>query len=237
MVRRFRSLLIRVLALWHGLDLKQVGALCGIDPKQVSKILGRLSIEDELFATLLAAVTRRPAQVQIVGRCLESLASLAAEDDLSAEEHEEVERGLREGERLLRQAFVEGARLSRQLPPFDAYPRPEHLEAARWHADQLWTLLQDMTEEQRLAVVHHCREAQTWWLMERVCAAAVEAASRNLDQAASLARLAVAIAERVQGPEGWCRRVLGYATAHPPNVLRVAGELKEARAGIEPATC
>ncbi len=235
MVRRFRSLLIRVLALWHGLDLKQVGARCGIDPKQVSKILGRLSIEDELFATLLAAVTRRPAQVQIVGRCLESLASLAAEDDLSAEEHEEVERGLREGERLLRQAFVEGARLSRQLPPFDAYPRPEHLEAARWHADQLWTLLQDMTEEQRLAVVHHCREAQTWWLMERVCAESSAAASRDLDLAASLARLAVEIAERVQGPAGWCRRVRGYAMAHPPNVLRVAGNLLESRAGIEPA--
>ena len=235
MVRSFRSLVIWFLAFWNGLDLKQLGARLGLSGKRVSEILAGGEIADRHFAPLLTAAARRPAEVQVVHRCLADLASLREAGDLSDAEQEEVERGLREASHLLRRAFVEGARLSRNLPPFDDYPQPGQLEAARWHADQLWAVLEEMTEEQRLAVVRHCREGRTWWLMERVCAAAVEAASRNLDQAASLARLAVAIAERVQGPEGWCRRVLGYATAHPPNVLRVAGKLQEARAGIEPA--
>lgn len=235
MRRSFRSLIIWFLALWRGLNLKQVGARVGIDQKQVSKILKRREIDDEDFEPLLAAVARRPAEAQIVAGCLEDLEDLESAADLSDEELEEAERGVQEGRRLLRSVFTRAARLSRDLPPFDDYPQPEHLEAARWHAGLLWSLLAEMTEEQRLAVVRLCRECQTWWLMERVAKESVDEASRDLERAASLAWLAKEIADWVQGPEGWCRRVRGFAAAHGPNVLRVRGELKAARAGLEEA--
>ena len=235
MARSFRSLVIWFLTLWNNLNLKQVGARLGLTQKQVSEILGRTEIPDEHYEPLLAAASRRPAEEQIVARCLEDLEALKAAGDLSDEELAEVERGIREGERLLRRLFAEAARHSRSLPPLDEYPQPEHLEAARWHAEILWSLMKDMSEGQLLAVVRLCRECQTWWLMERVCNESEAQASRDLDRAACLARLAVEIAERAQGPEGWCRRIRGFAAAHPPNVLRVVGEHQAARIGLEPA--
>jgi tetratricopeptide (TPR) repeat protein len=60
-------------------------------------------------------------------------------------------------------------------------------------------------------------------------------ASRDLGRAASLARLAREIAQRVRGPEGWPKRILGFAEAHAANVQRVAGELKPAAAAFEEA--
>lgn len=235
MIRSLRSVVIWFLALWRGLNLKQIGARAGIHQKQVSKILKRREIADEDYEPLLAAVARRPAEAQVVAGCLEDLEDLESAADLSDEELEETERGVQEGRRLLRSIFTRAARLSRNLPPFDEYPKPEHLEAARWHAGLLWSLLEEMTEDQRLAVVRLCRECQTWWLMERVCDESETQASRNLERAASLARLAQEIADRVRGPEGWCSSNRGYAAAHGPNVLRVAGELKSARVGLEEA--
>jgi tetratricopeptide (TPR) repeat protein len=60
-------------------------------------------------------------------------------------------------------------------------------------------------------------------------------ASRDVERAASLARLAQEIAEGVRGPEGWRHRVQGFATAHAANALRVRGELREAELLLEKA--
>ncbi|HYU31086.1 MAG TPA: hypothetical protein VEW48_02905 [Thermoanaerobaculia bacterium] len=235
MAHALRSLVIWFLALWNNLNLKQVGARTGIDQKEVSRILGREEIKDEDYEALLSAVTRRPAEVEIVTGCLEDLEDLDEAGDLTAEEQVEVERGIREEKRLLRSVFIEAARRSRALPALDVYPRPEEVEAARWHAEVLWSLMKDMTEDQQLAVVWAVRACRSWALMERVCEESVNQASGNLERAAFLARLAREIAERVQGPEGWCRCVVGYAAAHAPNVLRVAGELEAARVELEAA--
>jgi tetratricopeptide (TPR) repeat protein len=60
-------------------------------------------------------------------------------------------------------------------------------------------------------------------------------ASRDIDRAGFLARLAKEIAERVSGPEGWRQRVRALAVAHIANVLRVAGKLKAAATLFEEA--
>ncbi len=235
MARRLRSLIVWFLARWHDLKQKQIAAASRIGEKRVSRLLRRGEIEDEDYEALLGAVARRPAEVEILAGCLEDLEDLKDSADLTAEEQVEIERGIREEKRLLRSIFIEAARRSRALPALDVYPRPEEVEAARWHAEVLWSLMKDMNEGQQLAVVRVVRACWSWALMERVCAESENQASGDIERAAFLARLAREIAERVQGPESWCRCVVGYAAAHAPNVLRVAGELEPARADLEAA--
>jgi hypothetical protein len=118
-----------------------------------------------------------------------------------------------------------------RLPPAASIPKAED----RRHAEALWAQLKDLPADQQLAVVRAGRDFQSWALAERCCDESVRQASRQLEQAASLARLAQEIADRVPGPEGWQNRIRGYAAAHGPNITRVAGDLVAARAGFEEA--
>jgi tetratricopeptide (TPR) repeat protein len=103
-------------------------------------------------------------------------------------------------------------------------PRAEDRELAR----EPWTLLRDLPEGQAQSVVRAAPEFQSWALAELVCEESVLAASKDVERALDLADLAVEVAERVKGPEGFTRRLRGHALAHHANVLRVAGRLPEA---------
>ncbi|HBL30281.1 MAG TPA: hypothetical protein DD490_25895, partial [Acidobacteria bacterium] len=118
-----------------------------------------------------------------------------------------------------------------RLPPGSAAPKPEDRDGAA----ELWARLAPLPEDQQVAVVRVGREYQHWVLAEKCCAESEVLASQQLAQAASLARLAREIAERVPGPECWRVYVEGYAAAHLPNVHRVEGELVIAREGLEEA--
>ncbi|HEY0515403.1 MAG TPA: hypothetical protein VGH73_26145 [Thermoanaerobaculia bacterium] len=236
MARSLRSLIVSFLALAKGLSQKEVGAGARLPQKKVSYYLTKADLgDDALFARLLQGVRARRSEVRAVTACLESLAALEQEGDLSPEERDEVEAGVLEGSRLLRGFFAEAVRRSRKLPPLDCYPRPADLEASRWRAGVLWKLLEPLSEEQRLATVRETGDFQSWALVERVCEESVVQASRKVERAASLARLAQEIAAQVQGPEGWRHRVQGFAAAHAANALRVAGELRQADRVLERA--
>jgi tetratricopeptide (TPR) repeat protein/transcriptional regulator with XRE-family HTH domain len=235
MVRGFRALMIWFLSLWHGVSQKQLASRSGIPDKRVSYLLGRLEIEDEEYEKLMAATYCKPADAQIVTGCIDGLKSVAANKVLTDEELEQVERGVREGARLLRDLLAGLALGSRWVPVFDGYPHPADVEPARFHAWRLWEVLETMSEADQLDAVRLNEDHHSWALMERVCEASVEQASRDVQRAASLARVAQEIADRVQGPEIWQNAVRGYAAAHGSNALRVAGELKAARAGLEEA--
>lgn len=118
-----------------------------------------------------------------------------------------------------------------RLPGLHAYPKAED----RRRAAELWADLAKLPPEVQLSVVDVATEYQSWAVAERACQESVELASRNLEHAAFLARLAGEIAARYRGPAGFCRRLLGYVAAHGPNVLRVAGDLDAAEAGLEEA--
>ncbi|HEX4495794.1 MAG TPA: hypothetical protein VIE43_09015, partial [Thermoanaerobaculia bacterium] len=111
-----------------------------------------------------------------------------------------------------------------RLPLPAVQPAPQD----RLHAVELWSRLKDLSESQAFAVIRIAREFQSWALVERLCEESVVQASRDVERAASLARLARAIAKCAPGPEGWRQRVQAFAAAHAANVLRVAGELKDA---------
>jgi len=118
-----------------------------------------------------------------------------------------------------------------RLPLPGSAPKAED----RQRAGELWTLLEGLPEDQQLAVIKVGREFQSWALAERVCEESVVQASRDIDYSASLARFAWEIAERIPGPQGWRRRIQGFAQAHAANIQRVTGELKAAAMTFEEA--
>ncbi|HEY0554528.1 MAG TPA: helix-turn-helix transcriptional regulator [Thermoanaerobaculia bacterium] len=111
-----------------------------------------------------------------------------------------------------------------RLPP----PAGQPVSEDRLQAAELWFRLKDLGESQALAVIRIAREFQSWALVERLCDESVVQASRDVERAGFLARLAREVAERIPGSEGWRRRVCSFAVAHIANVLRVAGKLKAA---------
>lgn len=236
MARGIRALKIWFLSIWHRVSQKQLGLRAGFeDEKKVSYLLGRPDIKDEEYEKLLAATRSTPAEVEIVTACVDGLKSAVANQVLTEGELEQVERGIREGARDLRHLLTGLAVGTRWVPALDVYPRPADLAPARFHAARLWETLETMTEAEQLAVVRLNEDHHSWALVEVVCDESEAQASRDIERAASLARVAQAIADRVQGPEGWQIAVWGYAAAFAPNVSRVAGELKVARAGLEEA--
>ena len=235
MPRSHRPLTLAILAFWKNLSQKEIGAEAGIPQKQVSYYLKKEELDDSIYARLLQGVRARPAEVDVVTACLETLEALSQDQEMTPEERDEVRAGILEGTRVLEKAFSEAVRRSRALPPVDGYPRPADLEASRWQAREQWSRLEPLSEGQRLAVARVASEFQTWALVERVCEESIVQASRNVERSASLARLAQEIAKRVQGPEEWRNRVQGFAVAHVANALRVQGEPKVAEVILERA--
>jgi tetratricopeptide (TPR) repeat protein/DNA-binding XRE family transcriptional regulator len=116
-------------------------------------------------------------------------------------------------------------------------PLPEVLPSAKdlHQAAEQFAELKRLSPRSRLVVVKLSPEYQSWALVERCCDAAVEESSRDLKQSAAWARLALAIAKWVRGPEGWQRRLRGYALAHWANLLKVRGDLPIADRRLEEA--
>lgn len=183
---------------------------------------------------ILEAMRCRPVVVLILSACLETLEALVRAADLTEDELLAIERTAQNAARRTREDLIEIARLSRRRVPV-GYPGPLDLAPLRRRAEELWARLKDRPMTFWPEAVTALREYQSWSFCEKVCELSVREASRSLKRAAALARLAVKVAEMVQGPAWWCDRVRGYALAHQANVLRVAGHLKEADALLEKA--
>ncbi len=230
-----RSMIVEVLALWRDVSQKEIGAGAGIPAKQVSSQLKKPHLEDGIYRRLLAAVRGRRSHVAVVTACIEALDSLEEVGELTPEERDEIEEGVERAARLVRDVLVQAAWRSRRVPPDDRYPEPSDVEASRWHATTLYSLLQSIPPDHRISVVRVAREFQIWSLAELCCEESVAQVSRDLQRAGHLARLAQEIADRVRGPESWRNRLRGWVAGHPANVARVSGELKDARAALEAA--
>ncbi len=235
MPRNLRSLLLSILAFWHGRSQKEIGAASGIPQKRISQLLRGAKIEEGVFDQLLPAVSDEPAEVAIVTSCLDALTALHEDRELTAAERAEVELGVLELASVGRKILTEAVRRSRAAPAMDRYPQPADIEPARWHAALLFQVLQGLPEDEQWALVQAAREYQSWALVERLCEESEIQASRDLERAAFLARLAREAARRIPGPKAWVRCVKAFAAAHVANVLRVAGKLKASAALFQKA--
>jgi tetratricopeptide (TPR) repeat protein len=112
------------------------------------------------------------------------------------------------------------------LPAAESPPSP----GDRADAEVRFAELRRLSRRARLAVVRLNEDYQGWALAQRCCEESEAEASRDLAGAAGWARLALAVAWRVRGPQGWRSRVRAYAMAHWMNILRVRGKLEAAEA-------
>lgn len=231
---RFRPLLVRMLAVWYDVTWKELCAALDIGQSKLSQHLKRGEVKDDLFEAILEAMKCRPVVALILRGCIETLEALTRIVGLSEDELMAIERAAQGSARRTREGFLDIAQLSRRIVPA-GYPGALDLKPLRRRADELWARLKDRTVAFWSVAVEAGEEFQSWSFCEKVCELSVREASRDLRRATALARLAVKIAERVQGPEWWQSRVRGYALAHRANILRVAGHLKSAEALLEQA--
>ena len=127
------------------------------------------------------------------------------------------------GERLFQRLLA--------LPLPGKEPSPDDRAKA---AEQMAILL-ELDEPTRSLLVKVNEDFQTWALAERAVQASAEAASRDLYETRAWARLAVEIAKRVRGTDGWRNRVQGFALAHQARVLKAAGDGDAAAEALEEA--
>jgi tetratricopeptide (TPR) repeat protein len=234
----FFQLILWFLAAWRGLAHKEVAARSGRTLGQITQLLSRdrkRPLDEADYQQLLAAMRARTAHGAVTAAWLESLEALDLDNGLTPEERDIVELWLLGDTQVRRQAVYELVLRSGQTPPLDEYPKPEHVAPARWRASLQLAILRGLAEPERLAVVRSIRKFQTWALAEAVADESTRNASKNIKTADAWARLAVEVAELVQGPESWQKRVRGYVAACGPNVRRVEGKLEEAEAGLAAA--
>lgn len=115
------------------------------------------------------------------------------------------------------------------------HPARQPSEEDRVRAKTQLPLFQGYTPAQRAAVLRLDEEHQPWALCLEAGEAAAAAASRDMEGADKLARIARELAERVEGPLGWPEAIRCRALAYEANMQRVAGRLKEARQTFEEA--
>ncbi len=231
MGRRFhlRQLLVSVLADVYDVSHKVLAARLGLSAGGFSKqIRSRMhDLKEESAERLLAAIPASPAAVPIVMGCLESLEAVEREDGLAAAASLEIESGVLESSRTIRDALVNYLRRLHSIPGA-GYPLPADLDAHRFRAGKQIERLRKVPAAIRSEVVESCPEFHNWALCEKACEESIRQAARNVEEALSWAQLAQEIAGLVEGPQGWRDRLLAYAAAHVANALRVAGELKAA---------
>ena len=223
---RREHIMARLLRAVSGTSQEQFGKEAGIHPSLVAQFeLGTVVPSRDHLERMAEAVALTVSSTE---EALRFLDSLRRSRKRRGSDVETLLATIAEGVR----AEVDAAHrrlLTLSLP--EALPLVED----RRRASELLGRLEGLPPEARLAVVQVAEEYQSWALCERACEASVREASRNVERAAAWAHFAREVAARVQGPEGWCRRVRGYAAAHVANVLRVSGNLELAETTLEEA--
>jgi len=221
---RRKNVQARLLRALSGKTQEQTAEETGVTPALIAQIeLGKNEPGDETLAGIAATAELMVADADEILRHAETLQRSRRWQGPGAEAvlHELAER--------LRSHLSRTWRRLSSLDSAEPLPTPED---RRW-ARELRERLESLFAESRPAAGQDAEELQRWLLCEAVCEQSVREASRDLDSAAALARLAREMAERARGPEG--ARLQGYAAAHEANALRVVGELQAAEAVLQEA--
>ncbi|MEP7009076.1 MAG: helix-turn-helix transcriptional regulator [Acidobacteriota bacterium] len=110
--------------------------------------------------------------------------------------------------------------------------RLRHAEEERAEAAALWRRLAGKSTAERRFVVENGPEVWSWALVERLSHESEDKASDSAQESVLLAELALWVAERVPGSEGWRARVEGYAWAYLSSACRVANDFERSRKAL-----
>lgn len=113
--------------------------------------------------------------------------------------------------------------------------RRRHAEEERAEAAALWRRLAGKSATERRFVVENGPEVWSWALVEHLSHESGSEASDSAQEAIKLAELALWVAERVPGGEGWQARVQGYAWAYLSSACRVANDFERSRKALAKA--
>lgn len=90
-------------------------------------------------------------------------------------------------------------------------------------APAAWAVLAECPDDTRQGLVQRGAQFQTAGFCELLCEESRKAAADSAERARRLAELAVEVAGRVSGSDGWRSRMQGYAGVHLANAMRVDG--------------
>jgi transcriptional regulator with XRE-family HTH domain len=107
--------------------------------------------------------------------------------------------------------------------------RRERRAVERELARGSWERAQGLSFDDVALLARASREYQSWALVELICDESLRVEPGTAERARDLAGLAVEIAGRVRGSEGWCRCVRGFALAHLAKARHAAGDPGAAR--------
>lgn len=139
----------------------------------------------------------------------------------------------------LKQSILEAALLtiSSYLLELETWEEPAPPpEEARREAAETWEALERFSLRERREMIEPSLDAsRSWALAERICESSAEAAKHRADEALELADLALWIAGRVEGEDGWRSQVQGYAWAFVANARRAAQDPEGAQEAFKTA--
>jgi len=220
------NLKARLLRAVSGKSQEQLGEEIVVQPGLIGQIeQGKVFARQDYLERLAANEGITLADVEEILCRYETLRTSRSRRGLSAEDLlEALAENLRSNSRDCYERLL-------TLPLLETGPQARD----RLRAAELFERLAGLSPEERLGVVHLEEDFQTWALCERICDASEREASRDVELAEPWAQLAWEIAQRVRGPEGFPRRLQGYAGGHGANLLRVRGQLKLAETSFASA--
>lgn len=124
------------------------------------------------------------------------------------------------------------AELSREV---EKDPFAEAPEEARAEAEELWGRLRPHSNQDRRLLVGEGREYGSWALVERLCHECGETVPNDPIQAQEMAELALLVAARTPGNDGWRSRLQGYAWAFLGDARRSSGDTPGAEEAFQRA--
>ena len=217
------SLTLTLLRSARGWTQKDLAKATGIPSSVLSDYeKGRRSLPPAKLEKLAAALGIEPEATEMSVFC----AGFFQPDEGTGEVGSPMELD-KEERRLVRRASAlaakyAGEKIQSEIPRL---LQARKIRQARKEAEELWERLKPYSPRERRVLVEGAQEFRNWALCERLCAESERAAAADAGRALDLADLALRVAIRVPGDEGWRSLVQGYAWAFIGNARRVANDL------------
>jgi tetratricopeptide (TPR) repeat protein len=219
----YRISLIRMLRLLYGCSVADVMRRSGLGRVVYRYDEGEIEPPEAAVAAIaqgLGISSKVVEEVRLLVDCWNYADPIAAGEGVFPQE---VVRGV--GEDLLRSLHRVGPLIllySEALPEVDDAEDPER---ARTVARSGWQRLKALSLDDLAFVVTKTREFRTWAFCELLCERSEQAAGDKPAAAIDLGRLAVEIAQQVEGDPRSRSRLEGFARAHLANAQRAASDL------------